>query len=69
MIDFSAVKKFIYFPHKAERRKEPYLIQEFEFFHMERCQPYSDELWEKCVAWISKRDLLEAEYLKLMNGE
>jgi hypothetical protein len=45
------------------------LAREYNFFDMQRCQPYSDVLWAKCVQWVEKRDLLEAEYVHLMlNG-
>lgn len=89
MIDFSAVKKYIYFPRKIERRNEPYIIhvldkwglawrgnadldklltREFVMYEIMRCQPYSEELWKKCVAWMEARAVLESQYLDLMNG-
>lgn len=47
----------------------------FQWFPKIRCQPYSPELWHACMQWLSRRDLLESEYLELMkkgvipNGE
>lgn len=38
----------------------------FQFYPKRRCQPYSPELWNACMKWISKRDLLKAEYEQLM---
>jgi len=87
MIDFSAVRKFIYFPRMYERHNQPYqihvldkwginwrghaslellLAREFNYFEINRCQPYSDELWQKCMEWVTERDLLEAKYMDLM---
>ncbi len=44
------------------------LQKEFNFFSIERCQPHSEELWHRCMQWVSKRDLLEAEYNQLMEN-
>jgi len=43
-------------------------IQEgrFQFYPERHCQPYSPELWEACMKWLTKRDLLKAEYEELM---
>lgn len=38
----------------------------FQFYPTRRCQPYSSELWDACMRWCSKRDLLRAEYEELM---
>lgn len=38
----------------------------FQFYPARRCQPYTPELWDACVRWMSKKDLLKAEYEQLM---
>lgn len=38
----------------------------FQFYPARRCQPYTPELWQACMRWISKWDLLKAEYEQLM---
>lgn len=38
----------------------------YQFYPKRHCQPYSQELWDACTRWITKRDLLRAEYQELM---
>jgi len=38
----------------------------FAFYPRNRCQAHSVELWDACMKWISRRDLLESDYQKLM---
>lgn len=86
MIDFSSLKKLIYFPRVHERKTDPYVIfaldkwgrewrgnvdaeellkRKFQFFADVRCQPYSEELWQACQAWMDRRRALAEDFDKL----
>lgn len=38
----------------------------YQFYPIHRCQPYTQELWDACMTWVVRRDLVESEYRGLM---